>query len=133
MNKLMEFLAENPVENIVKEINLNGRLSNFTFKVKALSGKQYNEFQTLSIDNMASNKKRKYNAKKFQELVIINCLVDPNLKDVEFLKSLGVTTPEEAMYKVFLAGELNQIVETILSISGFGNTVEDLEDEVKNS
>lgn len=133
MNKLMEFLAANPVDNVAKEIKISGRLEDFIMKVKALSGKQYNDFQTLSVENFNSNKKRSFNTRKFQELVVLNCLVDPNLKDVDFLQKLGVADPKAALYKVFLAGEIAQIAEAILKVSGFDEDIEVLEDEVKNS
>lgn len=129
----MEFLLENPVTDVAKDIKISGRLEDFTLKVKALSGKQYNDYQTLSLENASSNKKRRFNTKKFQELVVVNCLVDPNLKDVEFLNKLGVHTSEEALYKVFLAGEIAQIAEAILKVSGFDEDIEVLEEEVKNS
>lgn len=133
MNKLMQFLVDNPVDNIAKEIKLSGRLSDFTLKVKALSGRQYNEFQQLCIENPTSNKKRNFNTRKFQELVVVNCLTDPNVKDVEFIKKVGAKTAEEALYKVFLAGEIAQIAEGILKVSGFDEDMEVLEAEVKNS
>lgn len=133
MNRLMEFLADNPVSDISREIKLSGRLSDFTLKVKVLSGKQYNDYQTLSIENLTSNKNRRFNTRRFQELVVVNCLVEPDIKNVEFLKKLNVRTPEEALYKVFLAGEIAQIAEAILQVSGFDEEIEVLEDEVKNS
>ncbi len=133
MNKLMEFLADNPVTDVAKEIKISGRLENFTMQVRALTGRQYNDFQTLSIENASSNKKRRFNTRKFQELVVTTCLMDPNLKDVDFLKKLQVATPEEALYKCFLAGEIAQIAEAILKVSGFDEDIEVLEDEVKNS
>lgn len=133
MNKLMEFLADNPITDVTKEIKISGRLKDYTMKVKALTGRQYNDFQTLSIENASSNKKRRFNTRKFQELVVTTCLVDPNLKDAEFLKKLQVTIPEEAIYKCFLAGEIAQIAEAILKVSGFDEDIEVLEEEVKNS
>ena len=133
MNKLMEFLASNPVDNVVKTIKLEGRLKDFELKAKALSGKKYNEFQTIALENPGSSKKRTSPPTRFQELIILDCLVDPNLKDVEFLKKLGVATPQEALYKVFLSGEITQIAEAILKISGFDEDIEILEEEVKNS
>lgn len=133
MNSIMQFLADNPITDITRDVRISGRLEDFTMKVKALTGRQYNDFQTLCLENSTSNKKRKFNTKKFQELIVTSCLVDPNLKDVDFLKKLGVTLPEEAIYRCFLAGEIAQIAEAILKVSGFSEEIEVLEDEVKNS
>ena len=133
MNDLQLFLISNPVDNIVMEVKLGGRLSAFTFKVKALDGKQYNEYQTLAVENPNSNKKRSFNAKKFNELIIVNCVIEPNFKDADFIKKLGVPDAISAVYKTLASGEIAELSEQILSISGFGNEIEDAVEEAKNS
>lgn len=132
MNALQQFLTKNSIDNLVEEINLGGRLKDFTFKVRAMTGDQYNDFQTLCIENPNSPKKRRFNTKKFNELVVINCVVNPNFKDPEWMKQLGVVDATAAMYKTLLAGEITQLAEAALRLSGFDRDVEEEMEEVKN-
>jgi hypothetical protein len=133
MNRLQMFLTDNPVDNLIEEFRLPGRLKDFPIKVKAITAEQYTEFQNLCIENPNSVKKRKFNTKRFNELILINCLVDPNLKDVEWLKSAKCMKPEQLMYKAFLPGEINTMSDKILKLSGFDTNIEEEVEEIKNS
>lgn len=57
-------------------------------------------------------------------------IVDPNLKDEELLKHLGVATPADAAKKIF-KGEINKISAEIAKLSGFDNE-ETTDKEIKN-
>lgn len=132
MNALQQFLTKNSVDNLTKEVSLGGRLKDFKFKIKALTGNQYNDFQSLCIENPNSPKKRRFNTKKFNELIVINCVVEPNFKDAEWIKELGVVDAASAMYKTLLAGEITQLAEETLRLSGFDRDIEEEIEEVKN-
>lgn len=132
MNALQQFLTKNSVDNLTKEVSLGGRLKDFKFKIKALTGNQYNDFQALCIENPNSPKKRRFNTKKFNELIVINCVVEPNFKDAEWIKELGVVDAASAMYKTLLAGEITQLAEETLRLSGFDRDIEEEIEEVKN-
>lgn len=132
MNALQQFLTKNAVDNLTKEISLGGRLKDFKFKVRALTGNQYNDFQALCIENPNSPKKRRFNTKKFNELIVVNCVVEPSFKDAEWIKELGVPDATSAMYKTLLAGEISQLAEEALRLSGFDRDVEEEMEEVKN-
>ena len=132
MNALQQFLTENSVENLVEDVTLGGRLKDFKFKVKAITGSQYNEYQTLCIENPNSPKKRRFNTKRFNELLVINSVIEPNFKDPEWISSLGVPDSTAAMYKTLLAGEISQLAEAALRISGFERDLEEEIEEAKN-
>lgn len=133
MNPLQLFLTENDVTNLEETFRLPGRLSEFDMKIKAIPADQYTEFQNRCIEN-PNSKKRKFNTKRFNELIVINGLTNPSLKDIEFMNANGCSgNSEKLMYKVFLPGEINEIAERILNLSGFGNTFEEEIEEVKNS
>lgn len=132
MNALQQFLTKNSVENLTEEFSLGGRLKDFKFTIKALTGGQYNEFQTLCLENPNSPKKRRFNTKKFNELIVINCVIDPSFKDAEWIKALGVADAAAAMYKTLLAGEITQLAEEALKFSGFDRDLEDDIEEAKN-
>ena len=130
---LVQFLAQNQVGDLIKEVHIDGRLKEFTFKVKPITQNQFNNYQQLCTTLGKNGKSAKFNNGRFNELVIINHVVEPNLRSTDVLATVDATTPEEYLNKVFLAGELVQLVDQISEISGFGKTDEDLEIEVKNS
>lgn len=132
MNALQQFLTENSVDNLVEEFILGGRLKDFTFKIRALTGTQYNDFQVLCVENPNSPKKRRFNTKKFNELIVVNCVIEPNFKDAEWIAQLGVPDSASAMYKTLLAGEIAEIAERVLKLSGFDRDIEEEIEEVKN-
>lgn len=57
-------------------------------------------------------------------------IVDPDLKNEELLRHLGVATPADAAKKIF-KGEINNIASEISELSGFKNE-ETTDKEVKN-
>lgn len=137
MNALQQFLLESNLKDLKKVINLGGRLANHPITIRALDGDKYNSFQQLCIENANSPKKRRFNTKKFNELICIECLVDPNMKDAEFLQAArtqkGVVDSAQLLYTCFLAGEIAMIAEQALKLSGFDNDAEEAMEEVKNS
>lgn len=132
MNALQQFLTQNSVDNLTEEVCLGGRLKDFKFKIKALTGNQYNDFQALCIENPNSPKKRRFNTKKFNELIVVNCVVEPNFKDADWIKQLNVPDAAAAMYKTLLAGEITQLAEAALRLSGFDRDLDEDMEEVKN-
>lgn len=133
MNALQQFLLQSDLSDLKKTINLGGRMKEHPITIKALDGDKYNQFQQLCIENPNSAKKRSFNTKKFHELICVECLVEPSLKDPEFIKAAGVPDSTRLLYKCFLAGEIASIAENALKLSGFDNDVEEDMEEVKNS
>ena len=137
MNALQQFLLDSNVKDLKKVINLGGRLAGHSITIRALDGDKYNTFQQMCIENPNSAKKRRFNSKKFNELVCVECLVDPNMKDAEFLKvareQKGIMDSTGLLYHCFLAGEIAVIAEQALKLSGFDRDVEEEMEEVKNS
>lgn len=136
MNALQQFLLNSDVRDLKKVINLGGRLEGHPITLRALDGDKYNSFQQMCIENPNSPKKRRFNSKKFNELICIECLADPNMKDAEFLQAArekGVADSTALLYHCFLAGEIAVIAEQALKLSGFDRDVEEEIEEVKNS
>lgn len=132
MNALQQFLIENPVDNLTESVKLTGRLKDFDFKIKAMNGHQYNEYQTACIKNPTSPKKRSFDTVKFNELIVINHVVDPNFKDADWLKQSGCVDSKALLYKTLLAGEIATLASKVLELSGFEGDVEDEVEEIKN-
>ena len=77
MNTLQQFLLETNVADLKKTVNLGGRMEGHPITIKALDGDKYNSFQQMCIENPNSAKKRRFNTKKFHELICVECLIDP--------------------------------------------------------
>lgn len=137
MNALQQFLLDSNVKDLKKTINLGGRLADYPITIRALAGDKYNTFQQMCIENPNSAKKRRFNSKKFNELVCIECLAEPSMKDAEFLQvareQKNIMDSTGLLYHCFLAGEINTIAEQALMLSGFDRDVEEEIEEVKNS
>lgn len=131
---LVDFLVENPVDNVTEEItNLSNRLSGFTFKVKAIGGEEFSEYQQRAFAlGMGSSKTKQFNQKLFNELVILNHVVEPDFKHAESIKKASCNTPEQFLYKSLLSGEITELQSRITKLSGFNQTVDDMVKEVKN-
>lgn len=130
MNVLQDFLAAADVSNVKQEVDLGGRLAGMPFTVKAMTQEEYNEYQRKATTNPANPKKRDINTGLLQRSMIIGQCIVPNFKDAEFLKKCGVQTPEQALQKTLLAGELSMLQAVIMDISGFDVGV--LEEEIKD-
>lgn len=133
MNALQQFLLEQDITNLTKEITPSARLKDHPLTIRAINGQQYTSFQQLCIENPNSPKKRRFNTKKFNELIAINGLVNPNMKEAEFLEKANCADPAQLLYRLFLAGEINTIASEVLALSGFDQDMEEEIDEAKNS
>ena len=124
---------ENPVDNLTAQITVSERLKDFPFTIKGMTGNEYNDYQNRCIENPNSPKKRKFNSRKFNELIVINHTIEPNFKDADWLKAANAgMAPENLMYKTLLAGEITELAEAILKLSGFDKDLEEEIEEVKN-
>lgn len=132
MSELLQFLIENPVDNLTAEVIVSPRLAKFPFKIKAMTGPEFSEYQKLST-KIGRHKKVEFDSKVFNELVVLNHTLEPNFRDAESIKKAGCQTPEQFLYKSLLAGEINELAQQITALSGFDKDIEDEVKEAKNS
>ena len=64
-------------------------------------------------------------------LLVINHCVSPDFRSVEALEQSGCSTPEALVERVLKAGEIAQLAQSICNLSGFGENVRTLANEVK--
>ena len=133
MNKLQEFLSQNPVDNVTEQLVVSERLKEFPFTIRAMTGPEYNGYQNACIENANNPKKRSFNTKKFNEMVITNHTVEPNFKDSAWLQEMNVLEPSKLLGKTLLAGEIQTLSDAIMTLSGFGLDPNEEIEEVKNS
>lgn len=133
MNNLQQFLMDNPVDNLTEELIVSTRLKDYPFTIKAMTGSEYNDYQARCIENPNSPKKRKFNTKRFNELIVVNHTITPNFKDAEWVKAAecGMDSTR-LMYKMLLPGEISELAEAILRLSGFETDLEEEIEEIKN-
>ena len=85
--------------------------------------------RALSFDRLEEI--RRIHGRKSDLYIVLEGVVEPNLKDGDLRQKYKVTGDEQLIGKVFLAGEIDNISNQILILSGYGNgSVEELK---KNS
>lgn len=131
-SNLLDFLVENPIDNLTAEIIVSERLSKFPFKIKAMSGPEFSEYQKMAT-KIGRNKKIDFNQRLFNELVVLNHTIEPNFKDAESIKRAGCTSPEHFLYSRLVAGEISELSNQISALSGFNTDLEQIIEEAKNS
>lgn len=138
MSLLKDFLIEN-ADAVNKEVEVpisprfkdkDGKI--LKFKIKPMSGDEFGKYQKQCTTINMSGKKREttFDSGKFNMLCIVNHCVDPDFKEADFLKGLGVQTPEQAVSKVLLAGEIVELGNQISKVSGFDV---DINEEIENA
>jgi len=131
MSDLMNYLLENVnVTEEIEEVKLGGRFKDFKFKIKPVSGKDFNKFK----EECRTIKKKKvtFDDAKFNELVITKCCIEPNFNDIQAIEKAGVKTPGEFINKVLKAGEIVDLSNAITELSGFDQDTDDIVEEAKN-
>ena len=132
MSTLLEFLADNPVDNITEDVVISQRLAKYPFKIRAMTGDEFTEYQKMAT-TFGRHKKASFDSKLFNEQVIINHTVEPNFKDAATLKKAGCTTPQQFINKCLLAGEISELTKRISALSGFDTEINEVVSEAKNS
>ena len=69
-----------------------------------------------------------------EEYLIINSVVEPDLKDSQLLKAYGCVEPTDIVRKLFDAGEIVALSRTIMRMAGYnsGNLESKLHEDAKN-
>lgn len=132
MSQLLQFLIENPVDNLTAEVIVSKRLEKFPFKIKAMTGKEFSEYQKLATV-FGKKKKISFDSQKFNEQVVLNHVIEPNFKDADSIKKAGCLSPEQFLYRSLLAGEIAELAQQISELSGFDKDMEETVEEAKNS
>ena len=132
MSALQDFLIENQVDDVKTEIIVSPRLKGRPFTIRAMTGDEFNDYQKAAT-KIHKGKRVDFNQALFRETVIINHTLEPNFKDVDFIKRAGCATPGQLLNKVLLAGEIAELSEQISTLSGFDVEMDDLVADAKNS
>lgn len=133
---LQDFLNQNIVEGMTKDISLGERFvdengNGLKFKIKAINQEQFNELKrkATSFDKKGQPL---IDEGLLSSLIVIENTINPNFKDMESIKKLGCVNAQGYLNKVLLAGEIESLSTEILKMSGFGQSINEMADEIKN-
>lgn len=101
-----------------------------TLKLRALSGDTFMDITTRIVGkNGKADYGKSYDVNAF---LVVEGLIEPNVKDSALQKHFGVETPKELVKLFFPGGELMDVANKITELSGFDKSDKEIEDEVKN-
>lgn len=140
MSKLKAFLTEHSdIGTIEQDVAISLRFKDekgeiLKFKIKPMSGDDFGRYQKACTTMSMTGKKREtqFDSGKFNIMSIVNHCVDPDFKDASWIKELGVISPEMAVQKVLLAGEIVELGNKITKLSGFDLDINEEIEEAKN-
>ncbi|MSS91373.1 hypothetical protein FYJ45_25000 [Eisenbergiella tayi] len=99
----------------------------FIVKCRAIPGERYTELSTQIIgDNGEADYGKVYST---STLIVVEGIMEPNLKDPELLKHFGCATPKDLAGILFQGGDMQKVSDLITDLSGFGD---DTDKKIKN-
>lgn len=117
MSRLDDFLGLADVSDVRETITVKVDGKQLELVIRPLSEDEHNEFQTRSR-NISKNKVS-FDMKKYNDLVLSACIVEPNFSDENFLRKAKCVSGIEFLSKKFAAGTLADIADKIQKLSGF--------------
>lgn len=130
---LQEFLLSNPQDNVIREVYPSSRFQGrgMPFKVRLMTSKEYSGYQRAAF-RLMDGRNMRFDQERFNNLIVLNHVIEPNFKDQAFLAKAGCTTPDQLLNKVLKAGEVLALAEFIAQASGFGDDAHEVQ-TAKNS
>jgi hypothetical protein len=117
MNITLEKLLKAPkIKDLRGEFYLK-RLG-ITLTHNTFSSKQYNQYASDSMSKKIKMDSKEMDSDmldidKLRKTVILNHVIEPNLRDADFLKEAGYTSPYDMLNDIFTAEELMDIYNSI--------------------
>lgn len=141
MGKLLDFIKDNPVDNLTKDIYItherfkkkDGSQGRAKLTIKAVTQSENEGYIKQAQSKVDKRGRVDFDTTGYQMNLLVNHVIEPDFRSEEVLAALGVNIPREAINKFLLPGEINEIVSEITELSGFGDDPNDEIDEIKNS
>ncbi len=125
--KISDFLIENNVSsNIEKEVIVSNRFKDedgniIPFKIRNVITQEYGDISRLVGNNrMLANSH-----------LVAKCCLEPNFNSVELQNHYGTQDSEKLVEKILLVGEIVNLADKILMLSGYGQNFDELVEEAK--
>ncbi|NLI90199.1 MAG: phage portal protein [Epulopiscium sp.] len=140
MSGLSAFLSQNAIqteneEHIISKRFIDKSGSPIPWEIRAID-EDFNETIRKSCIKRERDKKTRSiiettDTEMYLAKLMVECVVFPNLKDVELQESYGVLGAEALVKKMLTAGEYSELLECVQKVNGF-DVDDDLVDEAKN-
>ena len=109
----------------------------FKVKCRAINGERYSEIQKMGVAFYKKGGLKDLDTAKTKVLTIIDGVIEPDLKRKDLREKFGAASPKELVYKLFLAGEIDEIYGTITDLCGYeeeneDENTEESAEEIKN-
>lgn len=103
------------------------------FKVKSLTGEDVAKLREEATRYEIKGKERKsfIDESELGLSMVVAATVEPDFSDPKLLAHYGATTANQCVNKALIAGELAQLTNAVVAISGLGTSDEEIE-EIKN-
>lgn len=136
MSKLMKVLKTGVAEDKKEhQIPFTNRYKNedgspVLATVTAISARQNNNYRQQAM--RTSKKDINFDSGKYQTLIVVNHVKDPDFKNKADIDEMGVASAEDLANLLLNAGEFETLAKGILEISGFDEDFDDIKNQVKN-
>lgn len=137
IDKLLQLDANKISEKPTKDVEVK-RLTTLlgekaVFSCRAIDGRKYGDIQKAGL-NFKKGNVSDIDIYEVQVLSVIEGVVEPSLKDKQLLEHFNAVTPKELVAKLFLAGEIAELYNTINELSGYDkDESKEVNEEIKNS
>lgn len=133
----MNLAKEQRISQIEKEIIVSKRVKDsngnpIKWKIKAMTDEQYDALLEKHKTNQIVNGElvEKFNRVSWQSELIVESVIDPDLRNDKLCTAYGTHDPIEAIRKMLTPGEYLNLVKQVLAINGYYENYND--DEILN-
>lgn len=119
---LEDFLVDNQVSDTTAEIYPSERFrkAGKAFTIKAMTNARMKEYRRQTSHRL-KNGQRDDDPIAFNVAIAIGQTVEPNLRSKELVDRLHAGSPENAIELILLPGEIAEISNQVMNLSGFGD------------
>lgn len=130
-NALQALLGTKPATEITDKVAIKRLKTQFT--IKALTGEDIDAIQAQAtrITRKGNKTEQKVDENEASRLLVAKATIEPDFSNAELLKHYKAVDAGECVQRALLAGEIATLQQAILTLSGFGDLDEEIE-EAKN-
>lgn len=127
-NALQALLGTKPATEITDKVAIKRLKTQFT--IKALTGEDIDAIQAQAthITRKGNKTEQKVDENEASRLLVAKATIEPDFSNAELLKHYKAVDAGECVQRALLAGEIATLQQAILTLSGFGDLDEEIED-----
>lgn len=128
-----DFFAKHKVSGLTRKVYPSARFeeAGLAFTISVMSQEQMNDYR---IQSTKTNRRGQQiqDPIRFNTLIVLNHVTDPDFRNVSSIKAAGCVSAQQYMEQSLLPGEIANLAAAVTELSGFGDTIVDAVDDVKN-